>query len=84
MRTLLPGIALIALAACSPVRTAAGPGEAIDPVCAYCRDMACIVVPVTKETPRAEYMGKTYYFCSDSCRDSFLKDPEKYLPKPKA
>jgi len=24
------------------------------------------------------YMGKTYYFCCDGCREAFIKDPEKY------
>lgn len=78
---LLLSIAVVALAACRPVTPVAGPGEAIDPVCAYCRDLACIVVPVTTDTPKVEYKGSTYYFCSERCRDSFLSDPEKYLPK---
>ncbi len=25
------------------------------------------------------YQGKTYYFCSKVCKDSFTKDPQKYL-----
>ena len=28
---------------------------------------------------KAEYKGKTYYFCSPGCKVSFEKDPEKYL-----
>jgi YHS domain-containing protein len=27
----------------------------------------------------AVYKGKTYYFCSDSCRLRFVKDPENYV-----
>ncbi len=26
-----------------------------------------------------EYNGKTYYFCCDNCKASFLEDPEKYI-----
>jgi YHS domain-containing protein len=37
---------------------------------------------VTDKTPRCEHDGVTYYFCSDACRDAFLKDPAKYLPRP--
>jgi len=43
-----------------------------DPVCGMDVD------PHT--TPhRAEFRGRTYYFCSDGCRASFAADPEKYL-----
>jgi YHS domain-containing protein len=36
---------------------------------------------VTPETAaaRAEYKGKTYYFCALGCKVAFEKDPEKYL-----
>lgn len=27
---------------------------------------------------KSEHMGKTYYFCSQSCKTSFDKDPAKY------
>ena len=50
-------------------------------VCRYNHDLACVCVKVTDSTPRAEYQGKTYHFCSDDCRASFLKKPDKYLPK---
>lgn len=45
-----------------------------DPVCG---------MPVDKKTAAAtyEYQGKTYYFCSTTCRDNFTKDPQKYLAK---
>ncbi len=26
------------------------------------------------------YKGTTYYFCAPGCRESFEKDPERYLP----
>lgn len=30
----------------------------------------------------SEYRGKKYYFCSDSCKQEFEKDPERYTAKP--
>jgi Cu+-exporting ATPase len=29
----------------------------------------------------SEYQGKTYYFCSTSCKEAFDKEPEKYADK---
>lgn len=29
--------------------------------------------------PRTEYKGTTYYFCCPPCKDSFDKNPEKYI-----
>jgi Cu+-exporting ATPase len=43
-----------------------------DPVC----DME--VDPATAEF-EADHQGTTYYFCSQSCRDRFVQDPESYL-----
>jgi Cu+-exporting ATPase len=47
---------------------------AIDPVCG---------MDVDEKSPAAtyEYKGKTYYFCSQGCKASFSRDPEKYLNK---
>lgn len=28
---------------------------------------------------KAEYKGKTYYFCGKGCKERFIKEPEKYL-----
>jgi YHS domain-containing protein len=30
---------------------------------------------------KADYLGKTYYFCNPSCKESFLNNPAKYLAK---
>ena len=42
--------------------------------------------PVSKEaftveasSPRAEYMGKTYYFCCPGCDKKFMANPQKYV-----
>lgn len=44
--------------------------------------------PVTREkviingnTPKAEYNGKTYYFCCINCLEKFNKEPAKYSKK---
>jgi YHS domain-containing protein len=38
----------------------------------------CIVTG-GKGTMKAEYKGKTYYFCCTGCKDAFLEDPEGIL-----
>jgi YHS domain-containing protein len=30
---------------------------------------------------KADYKGKMFYFCSTSCKDKFLQEPEKYTKK---
>jgi YHS domain-containing protein len=50
-------------------------------VCRYRNDLACVCVKVTEKTPRVEYHGTTYYFCSEECREAFLKKPAKYAGK---
>jgi len=47
---------------------------AIDPVCG---------MTVNKAQAKAtfEYKGTTYYFCNPGCKESFAKDPEKFLQK---
>jgi Cu+-exporting ATPase len=55
----------------------AAPHLAVDPVCGMKVD------PHTAKH-RAEHGGRTYYFCSASCREKFLADPAHYLTKNKA
>lgn len=75
-------LALAGLLACRPLEVVAGPGEAVDCVCAHNRDMACVVVKTDPATPKVVYQGKTYWFCSEDCKAAFLKDPAKYCAKP--
>ncbi len=42
-----------------------------DPVCGM------DVLPESAEG-KAEYQGKTYYFCSDQCMREFQREPAKY------
>ena len=41
-----------------------------DPICGMTVDEATAL--------RAERDGQTYYFCSEHCRDDFLKKPSRY------
>jgi YHS domain-containing protein len=45
-----------------------------DPVCG-------MNVEETKAAATSSYKGQTYYFCAKVCKESFDKDPEKYLDK---
>jgi YHS domain-containing protein len=47
---------------------------AIDPVCGMEVDE-----PTAKHT--SVYGGKTYYFCAPGCKQSFDRDPQKYVGK---
>ena len=49
-------------------------GTLKDPVCG---------MDVTYETAqaRSEYYGETYYFCSLDCKETFDRDPEKYVAR---
>jgi YHS domain-containing protein len=49
-------------------------GRVIDPVCGMNVNRA--------DAPAsAEHAGKTYYFCVRECRDRFLADPDRYVPR---
>jgi len=50
-------------------------------VCEANADLACVDVAVDDKTPKYDYNGKTYYFCSETCRDDFAKKPQKYAAK---
>jgi YHS domain-containing protein len=45
-----------------------------DPVCG-------MNVEESKAAVTSTYKGRTYYFCAKVCKESFDKDPEKYLLK---
>ena len=46
-----------------------------DPVCG-------MTVDPEKAAGASVHAGKTYYFCSTSCRDKFEKEPAKYAAAP--
>ncbi len=48
----------------------------IDPVCK-------MEIDEEDASAQTRYKGATYYFCSEDCKESFDKDPEKYAEKKK-
>jgi Cu+-exporting ATPase len=46
-----------------------------DPVCG-------MTIEDSEAAATSVHEGKTYYFCSQACKDNFDKDPDKYLSKP--
>ena len=67
-----------ALRACDPLKgSAVAPAEVptddIDPVCGMKVDPG--------SSPTADHEGRTYYFCSESDRQRFLKNPSTYIKK---
>jgi Cu+-exporting ATPase len=54
--------------------------QGIPPEAATVKDPVCgMDVDPHKAKHRADYAGRTYYFCSAGCRERFLADPAKYL-----
>jgi YHS domain-containing protein len=72
---LVPGFA-VAWLSTSAVRAQdqKQPATVKDPVCGMTIDPA-------KAGGKADYKGKTYYFCSNDCKTKFQKDPAKYADK---
>lgn len=55
--------------------TSAAPEQAVDPVCG----MNVETAKAMKDGRVFDYEGKTYHFCSKGCKESFQKEPQKYL-----
>ena len=49
-------------------------GSAIDPICGMTVEMA-------NARFTSQFEGQTYYFCSDSCRQTFNRDPAAALKR---
>lgn len=49
------------------------PGYAECPVCRKNGDLACLHVRKDERAVRLERDGKDFYFCSEGCRQEFLK-----------
>jgi len=45
------------------------------------KDLSCGMPLSAGVEDTAHYNGKVYGFCSTECKETFLKDPEKYLAK---
>lgn len=49
-----------------------------DVVCKRNGDLGCVKVRVDEKTPRSTYEGKVYYFCAESCKAAFEKEPARF------
>ena len=45
------------------------------------RDPVCKMLVSEENALTTVYKGKTYYFCSAGCKETFVKDPEKHLKR---
>ena len=77
VRRFVAGAALAALAVACRSTPPAGP-TAECPVCKHDGDLACLCVEIEADTPSCVCAGKTYYFCSEECREDFVQHPERY------
>ncbi len=46
---------------------------------AMAKDPVCGMDCDPKTADKVEYAGQTFYFCNRSCKESFQKDPERYI-----
>ncbi len=67
--------ASMAAAAAAPKPAAVRSAPVKDPVCGMDVDPKDPAVARRK----VEYQGKSYYFCSDMCKEDFQKDPAAYV-----
>ena len=51
-------------------------GQVECPVCKQNGDLACLYVKPEESTPHIIKNGKAYYFCSEECKQGFLKQNE--------
>ncbi len=43
------------------------------------RDVVCHMRCDPEKAEKVDYKGKTYYFCTDSCKQAFEKQPEYFI-----
>lgn len=51
------------------------------PATATVKDPVCKMNVDPAQALKVERDGKTYYFCSEHCKEQFEKDPAKYVAK---
>ncbi len=63
----------------SRMQTAARPPAISAVASSTVKDPSCgMEIDPAKAAGKSEYNGKTYYFCSKSCKETFDKEPKKY------
>jgi len=77
----LVSMVVASMTGCSSAQHVSAPSDGVTarcPVCEQRADLACLNVKVTDQTPRSDWQGKRYYFCSEECKVAFDKNPAKY------
>jgi YHS domain-containing protein len=72
-------LVLSLLSSCVPMVKPQGHEE-----CSVCKangDLACLYVKPKPETPSVTVDGKVHHFCSEDCRQEFLKHRDEYIEK---
>ncbi len=64
----------MASAAPAPPDKKPAAGKAVDPVCG-------MEIEIASATPKSEYQGLQYYFCSQDCKKQFDSNPARYAKK---
>jgi P-type Cu+ transporter len=74
-------IAILLLAACSTHTTYSHhkKTEPSESAVARTTDPVCGMEVNPKASPREEYQGRTFYFCSEGCEEEFKKSPAAYV-----
>lgn len=75
LRVLLTSSAVLALAGA----TFAAPAAQAKPAALICPVTGETIASVKAAVGSSVYKGKTYYFCCESCKPAFDKDPAKYV-----
>ncbi|MCB1210847.1 MAG: YHS domain-containing protein [Verrucomicrobiales bacterium] len=81
MRPLTLFLSILVLAGCTslPPMPPEDAPIAQCPVCRHDRDLACLNVVKEKSTPRLTYQGRSYFFCSEGCREKCAHTPAKFI-----
>jgi YHS domain-containing protein len=71
------------LAGCASSSSASRDGRRTSecPVCRCNNDLGCLIVRIDQTTPRSDWQGTTYYFCSQDCKAAFDRAPGQYVKK---
>jgi|GEM_PF-2714680 YHS domain-containing protein len=76
---LIISMSLTGLLSCSsPLDKPLTPGHARCSVCVTRGDWACVDVVMHDQTPRCEYDGQVWWFCSADCRTDFVNAPQRF------
>ena len=79
LRPLLIASAMLAFAGAAFAAPAAKPAAKAKPAALVCPVTGETIASVKDAVGSSVYKGKTYYFCCESCKPAFDKNPAKYV-----